>query len=77
MSEVQLANDKATESLTMLLVVVVYKFEVSKFISFLFVTAVMKMMTMMTTMTIMMMMMSSTVIVMKMLIMMMTMMRIC
>ena len=73
MSEVQLANDKATESLTMLLVVVVYKFEASKFISFLFVTAVMKMMT---TMTIMMMMTSLTVIVMKMLIMMMTMMRI-
>ena len=82
-SEVQLANDKATESLTMLLVVVVFKFEASKFISFLFVMAVMKMimimmmiMTMMTMMIMMMMMtMSSTMIVMKMLIMMM--MRIC
>ena len=76
-SEVQLANSKATESLTRLLVVVVvFKFEASNFISSLFVTAVMKMMMM----TIMMMrMMSTTVIVTKMM-MMMTMvmrMRIC
>lgn len=76
MSEVQLANSKAIESLTRLLVVVVFKFEASNFISSLFVTAVMKMMMM----TIMMMrMMSTTVIVTKMM-MMMTMvmrMRIC
>lgn len=75
LSEVQLANSKAMESLTRLLVVMVFKFEASNFFSSLFVTAVMKMM-----MTIMMMrMMSTTVIVTKMM-MMMTMvmrMRIC
>ena len=56
MSEVQLANSKATESLTRLLVVVVvFKFEASNFISSLFVTAVMKMMMMVMMMMMMMM----------------------